>query len=125
MTTIKSKMMDELYGEELSQDIFEGFNTLDPMFNRKAQAAYDNYWSLPGLSLRDKSLVTVASLVALGIEVQTKIHMHGFLYVDGTKEELVSILVHLSTMVGTDSARRGFAALKEVLIVFISNTFVQ
>src|SRR5262245_55649496 len=66
LLTKKSSLMDQLYGQEVSQRVFDRIQELDPVLNKEIQEiAYDHYWARPGLSIRDKSLVTVASLIAL------------------------------------------------------------
>src|SRR5581483_8403101 len=76
----KSHMMDELYGKEVADKVYNRLQELDPELNEVVQKiAYDHFWARPGLNIRDKSLVTVASLIAMGKEEQTKIHMNGFL----------------------------------------------
>ncbi len=59
--------------------------------------SYDLFWSRPGLSKRDRSLITITALVAMGREEQTKIHMRGFLGSGGKINELREALVPSAT----------------------------
>lgn len=86
-----SNMTYQLYGEERAGLIAERLVNISPEFNYFAQTvAYDIFWTLPGLSLLDKSLVTVASLIAMHKEEQTRIHMYGFLHAGGNPSTLIS-----------------------------------
>jgi len=86
-----SNMTYQLYGEERANLIAERLTHISPEFNHFAQTvAYDIFWALPGLSLLDKSLVAVASLIAMNKEEQTRIHMYGFLHAGGNPSTLIS-----------------------------------
>jgi 4-carboxymuconolactone decarboxylase len=111
----KSKMMNALYGAEYADRVFNRLEELDPELNSVIQdIAYDQLWSREGLSIRDKSLVTVAALIAMGREEQTKIHITGFLNSGGKVDDLRNALLHLATYCGFPAVMNGFAALKEV-----------
>jgi alkylhydroperoxidase/carboxymuconolactone decarboxylase family protein YurZ len=112
----KSLMMDTLYGTEVADKVYTRLQELDPVLNDVIQrVAYDHFWARPGLNIRDKSLVTVSSLIALGKEEQTRIHMNGFLNAGGTVEELKFALVYLSTVAAPETAKKGKVALLDVL----------
>jgi 4-carboxymuconolactone decarboxylase len=82
-------MMNELYGEAFAQQVANRLEELSPKLNEIIQGlAYEQIWARSGLSVRDKSLIAVTTLVALGREEQTKIHMTGFLRSGGTVQEL-------------------------------------
>lgn len=111
-----SKMMTALYGASYAERAVQRLEDLDPEFNRIGQeVAYDFFWSRKGLGIRDKSLITVAALVAMGKEEQTRAHMRGFLHVGGTAAELRNALIHLALYCGFPAAMNGFVALKAVL----------
>ena len=79
--------MDQLYGTEVAAQVFKRIESLDPDLKIQ-RIAYDHYWSRPGLSLHEKSTVTLAALIAMGREEQTQIHRSGFLNSGGTQPEL-------------------------------------
>lgn len=112
----RSTMMDRLYGEVISQGVYDRLQWLDPELNEIIQrVAYDFFWTREGLSVRDKSLVTVISLIALNKEEQTKIHMNGFLSAGGTPNDLMHLLLQIAGTLGGGPARNGLAVLREVL----------
>jgi 4-carboxymuconolactone decarboxylase len=110
-----SPLMKDLYGEKYSKEVFERLDYLDRELNNLIQEVpYGMFWSRPGLSLRDKSLVTIAALIAQGRDEQTKIHMRGFLKSGGTMNELRNALIHLAVYCGFPAALNGFAALRSI-----------
>ena len=109
-------MMDNLYGKKYAKYVFLRLEKLDPDFNSLTQSiAYDTIWAREGLKIREKSLITIAALIAMGKEEQTKIHMRGFLRSGGTEKELRNVLIHLSVYCGFPAAMNGLDALKDVI----------
>jgi alkylhydroperoxidase/carboxymuconolactone decarboxylase family protein YurZ len=107
--------MERLYGKAYAKEVFERLHGLDREFNAMVQKiAYDSFWAKPGLNLRDRSLITIAALIAGGKEEQTKIHMRGFLRSGGTYNELRAAIIHLVVYCGFPSAMNAFAALKSI-----------
>lgn len=110
-----SSMMEQLYGAEHAKELFDRLNHFDTELCDVTQdVAYDVFWARPGLPTRDKSLITVAALITMGLERQTKVHMQGFLNSGGTVDELRGAILHLAVYCGFPRAIRGFAALREV-----------
>ena len=89
---------------------------LAPEFYRYvAETAFGMIWSRPGLALRDRSLVTVAQLAALGKADELKAHLAGALNLGITKEELVEVLMHTAIYAGVPAANE---ALKVAATLF-------
>lgn len=89
---------------------------LAPDFYRYvAESAFGMIWSRPGLALRDRSLVTVAQLAALGKTEELKAHLNGALSLGITKEELVEVLMQTAVYAGVPAAND---ALKTAAAVF-------
>ncbi|MEW6057753.1 MAG: carboxymuconolactone decarboxylase family protein [Bdellovibrionota bacterium] len=106
-------MMKKLYGN-YSKAVSDRLESLDPELNQIIQdIPYEFFWTREGLSIRDKSLITVAALVAMGKEEQTAIHMRGFLNSGGSKDELRNALIHLAVYCGFPATMNAFAQLKE------------
>src|SRR4029077_12332336 len=72
-------------------------------------------WTRPGLSPRDRSLVTVAALVALNRTDQLRSHLGRALDNGVTQDELAEMVTHLAFYAGWAGARRGRGALREVI----------
>ena len=54
-------------------------NLADPLIEVTIDHLFGDVWTRPGLALRDRSLITCATLVALGKEAQLKVHLKGLL----------------------------------------------
>lgn len=107
--------MMELYGAGYSKQVFDRLHFLDRELNDLIQRIpYDQFWSREGLSTRDKSLITIAALTALGRDEQIQIHMRGFLKSVGTMNELRNALIHLAIYCGFPAALNGFKALRSI-----------
>jgi len=89
---------------------------LAPDFYRYvAETAFGMIWSRPGLALRDRSLVTVAQLAALGKTEELKAHLRGALNLGITREELVEVLIQTAVYAGVPAANEALKAAAEVL----------
>lgn len=84
-------------------------------FDDVLQHVFGTLWQRPGLATRDRSMVTVAVLAALGHTEELKAHLRGALNVGLTKEELVEVLMHISAYAGVPAAGGALRAAAEVL----------
>jgi 4-carboxymuconolactone decarboxylase len=69
----------------------------------------------PPLSQRDKSLITIAVLVALNRIEQVELHLNKGLANGLTKEETAAVITHIAFYAGLPSAASGIQHLKNVL----------
>ena len=89
---------------------------LAPDFYRYvAESAFGMLWSRPNLAIRDRSLVTVAQLAALGKTGELRAHLAGALQVGLTKEELVEVLMQTAIYAGVPAANEALQVAAEVL----------
>jgi 4-carboxymuconolactone decarboxylase len=72
-------------------------------------------WERPGLSKRDRSLITCAALVCLGRTEQMGAHFPRAIQNGVTKEELVEMITHLAFYSGWPTAVSAVARVKEYL----------
>lgn len=78
--------------------------------------SFGDIYARPGLTLRERELVTVASCIALGTCVpQLQLHMHGYLNVGGTKDEVIEIVMQMAVYAGFPAALNGLNLFREVL----------
>jgi len=76
---------------------------------------FGDIWERPGLSQRDKSLITVTCLVALNRIEQVEFHLKKAFENGVTKEELVAAITHIAFYAGWPTAASGFSHLKRVI----------
>lgn len=98
-------------GEDFARDISERNPPLARLID---EVALERIWGRPGLPLREKSLITMASQAALGRWDQVKMHMDSFLQLGGTEGELAELLFHLALYCGFPAAIAGFRVLDEL-----------
>jgi 4-carboxymuconolactone decarboxylase len=76
---------------------------------------FADIWERPGLSKRDRSLVTVAALVAMNRSDQLRFHLANARKNGVTEAELVEATTHLAFYAGWPSAYSAMTLAKEVL----------
>ena len=68
------------------------------------KVVYGDVWERPGLSKRDRSLITVAGLIALNRSDQLKGHIERALHNGVTKDEIGEIITHMALYSGWPTA---------------------
>src|SRR5438067_368068 len=74
---------------------------------------FGDVWERPGLSKRDRSLITVSALVALNRTEQLHFHIPRALENGVTKDELAELITHLAFYSGWPTAVSAAAVAKE------------
>jgi 4-carboxymuconolactone decarboxylase len=76
---------------------------------------FGDIWERPGLSPRDKSLITVTCLVALNRIEQVDFHLKKAFENGLSKEELVAAITHIAFYSGWPTAVSGLSHLKKII----------
>jgi 4-carboxymuconolactone decarboxylase len=77
--------------------------------------AFGDIYSRPGLGLKTRQLLTIASLTTLGTaSVQLKSHIKGALKVGCSKQEIVETILQMAVYAGFPAAMNAMYAAKEV-----------
>lgn len=76
---------------------------------------FGDIWERPGLSKRDRSLITVAALTALYRTNELPFHLKRALENGVSRDELVEAITHLAFYTGWPSAMTAIRILKENL----------
>ena len=79
-----------------------------------ANVLFGDVWERPGLSKRDRSLITVASLIALYRTDQLRGHIGRALDNGVTKDEISEIITHMAFYGGWPTAANAARVAKEV-----------
>jgi 4-carboxymuconolactone decarboxylase len=77
--------------------------------------AWGEIWTRPGLDRRTRSLITLASLVALGREEELAMHVRAARRNGVTVEELQELFLHCAVYAGVPAANGAFAVAQRVL----------
>jgi 4-carboxymuconolactone decarboxylase len=72
---------------------------------------FGDIYQRPGLDLRTRELITVASLTTQGTIPQLKVHIHGALNVGCTETEVAETIIQMAVYAGFPAALNGAFAL--------------
>ena len=98
------------------QKAIDDLKAVAPEFAKLTQDfLFGDIWKRPGLSPRDKSLITVICLVALNRIEQVEFHLKRAFENGLTKEEIVAAITHIAFYAGWPTAVSGFNHLKKVI----------
>ena len=78
------------------------------------QVLFGDVWERPGLSKRDRSLVTCAALVATGKAEQMNFHFPRAIENGVTPEELMEMITHMAFYAGWPNAMTAVTRFKEL-----------
>jgi 4-carboxymuconolactone decarboxylase len=87
---------------------------LHPFEELVTEYAWGTVWSRPGLSLKMRSLITLAMLTASNCPRQLKLHIQGALNNGCTKEEIRETLLQAAIYCGVPAASNGLQIAKQV-----------
>jgi 4-carboxymuconolactone decarboxylase len=79
------------------------------------EVLFGDVWTRPGLARRDRSLITVAALTALGRTDQLRSHLGLALDNGVTREELAELATHLAFYAGWPAGMTAATTLRQVL----------
>jgi 4-carboxymuconolactone decarboxylase len=110
-------MRRKLYGEAAADRSAREVYT-EPMMQKFLDIATENVfgalWTRPGLDLKTRTMICVASDVATGREPELAIHLRFALRQGWTEEELTEAMLHLSGYVGLPLVRGAMLVAKKV-----------
>ncbi|MFI7131734.1 carboxymuconolactone decarboxylase family protein [Nonomuraea sp. NPDC050153] len=78
------------------------------------EVLFGDVWERPGLSPRDRSLITISALVALYRTGQLESHLRRGLDNGLTTDELVEAITHLAFYAGWPNSMTAITTLKEI-----------
>ncbi|CDX17768.1 4-carboxymuconolactone decarboxylase [Mesorhizobium sp. ORS 3324] len=78
------------------------------------EAAWGTVWSRPGLSKRERSIVTLALLAALGHDEELAMHVRATANTGASRDEIREAFLHVAIYAGVPAANRAFKIAKEV-----------
>jgi len=79
------------------------------------EAAWGHVWSRPALSKRERSIVTIALLAALGQDDEVAMHVRATANTGASREDVCEALLHVAIYAGVPAANRAFRIAKDVL----------
>lgn len=77
--------------------------------------AFGDIYSRTSLTQHEQTLVTIATLAALGTEQQLKLHINTGFNVGLTREKIVGVLIHCLPYIGFPRVLNGLNLVREVM----------
>ncbi|WP_431894303.1 carboxymuconolactone decarboxylase family protein [Nonomuraea sp. bgisy101] len=108
-------MLQRIDGEA-GQKVIDSLADISPELGHQVVAwAFGDIYTRPGLPLRDRQLVTLGALTALGgCEPQLEVHINAALNVGLTPQEIVEVLLHSAVYCGMPRALNATFVAKKV-----------
>lgn len=79
------------------------------------EGAWGSVWSRPGLTKRERSMVTIALLAALGHDEEVAMHVRATVNTGCSPDDIKEVLMHVAVYAGVPAANRAFRIAKEEL----------
>jgi 4-carboxymuconolactone decarboxylase len=79
------------------------------------EGAWGAVWSRPGLTRRERSLITIALLAAAGHDEEVAMHVKATANTGATAEDIKEALLHVAVYAGVPAANRAFRIAKREL----------
>jgi 4-carboxymuconolactone decarboxylase len=77
--------------------------------------AWGSVWTRPGLERRERSMITLAVLTALGRENEIEMHVRGALRNGLSAQEIGEVLLHTAVYAGVPAANAAYAIAQRVI----------
>lgn len=78
------------------------------------EAAWGHVWSRPTLSRRERSIVTIALLAALGQDEEVAMHVRATRNTGATRDDICEALLHVAIYAGVPAANHAIKIAKQV-----------
>ncbi|WP_236614293.1 carboxymuconolactone decarboxylase family protein [Stutzerimonas azotifigens] len=85
-----------------------------PMQEFVTEYCWDEIWNRPGLSRKDRSMLNLGMISALGRTQELKMHVRGAINNGWTKEELREVFLQVAVYCGVPAAIDSFRTAQEV-----------
>jgi 4-carboxymuconolactone decarboxylase len=79
------------------------------------QGAWGSVWSREGLTKRERSIVTLALLAALGHDEEFAMHVRATINTGASAADIKEALLHVAVYAGVPAANKAFRIAKEEL----------
>ena len=105
-------------GRDILRQLFvaepKGGGAAQEMLEISAAHLFGEIWARPGLSLRDRELITITAIATLGRERQLRLHLKGALNAGLSRDEIIESFIHLAYYAGYPACFTALAVAQEV-----------
>jgi 4-carboxymuconolactone decarboxylase len=77
------------------------------------EAAWGHVWSRPGLTKRERSIVTIALLAALGQDDEVAMHVRATANTGASRDDICEALLHVAIYAGVPAANHAIKVAKQ------------
>lgn len=85
------------------------------------EGAWGSVWSRPGISKRERSMLTIALLAALGHDEEVAMHVRSTVNTGCSPQDITEALMHVAVYAGVPAANRAFKIAREELAKLEAN----
>lgn len=79
------------------------------------EGAWGSVWSRPGLTKRERSLITIALLAALGHREEVAMHVRATKNTGATADDIKEVLLHVAVYAGVPAANGAIKVARQAL----------
>jgi len=79
------------------------------------EGAWGSVWARPGISKRERSMLTLALLAALGHDEEVAMHVRATANTGASAQDITETLMHVAVYAGVPAANRAFRIAKREL----------
>ena len=116
-------LLNKIHGAHTGEAIVSALDDVCPdLASMTIEWGFGEIVSRPGIDLRTRQLVTVASCVTLGYaQPQLRAHIEGALNVGATKEEIVEVILQVALYAGFAAATNAMLLAKDVFASYAAS----
>lgn len=110
------KIRREVLGDDyVDHSVGKVSDFMRPLQRFVTEACWNDIWTRPGLTRRDRSIINLAMLTALNRPNELRLHVRGAINNGLNKEEISEILLQTAIYCGVPAAIESFKVAEEVL----------
>lgn len=110
-TTMRRKVLGDAYVDRTLKNVTPFNQEFQDMITRHA---WGEIWTRPGLPLHNRSLITVAMLIALKQTDELRLHLRGALNNGVTRDEIKEVMMQAAIYCGVPAANSAFHVARDV-----------
>jgi 4-carboxymuconolactone decarboxylase len=110
-TKMRRRVLGDAYVDRTLKNVTPFNEEFQDMITRHA---WGEIWTRPGLPLRNRSLITLAMLIALKQTDELRLHLRGALNNGVTRDEIKEVMMQAAIYCGVPAANSAFHVAREV-----------
>jgi len=110
---MRRRLLGDAYADRTNRTLYTG-PIMRKFIDVATETIFGTLWTRPGLDLKTRALITVASDVSTGREAELIIHLRMALRQGWTEDELTETILHLVGYVGAPLVRDALIAARDL-----------